>query len=213
MQPLPSGGLRSNRGTWAVPTCCLPAVARTLLQALPPESFDPGFLGQDLRTYYFDTPRLALRKARLAGNRYLTVRLRRYHASSTNAFALSAKTEDEKWRQEVDAASADLLQAGSGVTTVLARLLPAHLQARLLELTADVPLVVAACVLARRYAVEDGRDRLTLDVEVATDTGKRLPFAVLEFKSTETAGAPPAALASLPLRPIKLSKFLWATEV
>jgi hypothetical protein len=39
-----------------------------------------------------------------------------------------------------------------------------------------------------------------------------LPHAVLEFKSIRP-DEPPDALAPLHLRPIKLSKFLWATEV
>jgi hypothetical protein len=34
---------------------------------------------------------------------------------------------------------------------------------------------------------------------------------VLEFKSTRKTAVPPAALAGLNLRPIKISKFLWAT--
>jgi hypothetical protein len=67
-------------------------------------------------------------------------------------------------------------------------------------------------VCCRRYAVEDKQDRLTLDVDVATDTGKALPTGVLEFKSTVAAAGPPPALSSLGLRPIKLSKFLWATQ-
>jgi hypothetical protein len=37
-----------------------------------------------------------------------------------------------------------------------------------------------------------------------------MPHAVLEFKSTEP-DQPPEPLAAL--RPIKLSKFLWATEI
>jgi len=61
------------------------------------------------------------------------------------------------------------------------------------------------------YAVEDGQDHLTLDAQ-GPDTGKTLPHAVLEFKSTKP-DKPPDALTALHLRPIKLSKFLWATEV
>jgi hypothetical protein len=41
-----------------------------------------------------------------------------------------------------------------------------------------------------------------------TDTGKTRPHAVLESKST-SPDEPPEPLAAL--RPIKLSKFLWAT--
>ena len=69
-----------------------------------------------------------------------------------------------------------------------------------------------ACVQCHCYAVEDDQDRLTLDTQVRTDTGKMLPHAVLEFKSTKP-DKPPDALTALHLRPIKLSKFLWATEV
>jgi hypothetical protein len=53
---------------------------------------------------------------------------------------------------------------------------------------------------------------LTLDLGVATDTGKTLLAGVLEHKTTSQ----PAALdwpRALGLRPVKLSKFLWATEV
>jgi hypothetical protein len=38
-----------------------------------------------------------------------------------------------------------------------------------------------------------------------------LPSGVLEFKSRDPNGQIPANLADLKLRPIKLSKFLWAT--
>jgi hypothetical protein len=48
---------------------------------------------------------------------------------------------------------------------------------------------------------------------VRTDTGKVLPCSVLEFKSSHPENLPPAALGNLALRPIKLSKFLWATQV
>ena len=54
-------------------------------------------------------------------------------------------------------------------------------------------------------------DRFTLDVDVQTDLGKSLPFAVLEFKSNEFK-SPPANLLAIGLKPIKLSKFLWATQ-
>ena len=48
-------------------------------------------------------------------------------------------------------------------------------------------------------------------MDVQTDLGKSLPFAVLEFKSNELKPAPSALLA-IGLKPIKISKFLWATE-
>ncbi len=44
---------------------------------------------------------------------------------------------------------------------------------------------------------------------VATDTGKTYPCGVLEYKSTRAGGRPPLTVGGL--RPIKLSKFLWAT--
>ena len=82
--------------------------------------------------------------------------------------------------------------------------------ARLLELADNTPVKPVVCVLCRRYAVENDQDRATLDSCVRTNTGKHLPFNVLEFKSTEPDD-PPEPLAAL--RPIKLSKFLWATAV
>jgi hypothetical protein len=95
---------------------------------------------------------------------------------------------------------------------VFAPLLPDDLQTRLLELAGDAPLGPAAVVRARRYAAEDDRARLSLDVHVRTAAGKRLPYGVLEFKSAGPA-AVPAAIAALGLFPLKISKFLWATEV
>jgi hypothetical protein len=62
-----------------------------------------------------------------------------------------------------------------------------------------------------RDAIEDNEDRFTLDVDVQTDLGKSLPFAVLEFKSNEFKPLP-AALLAIGLKPVKISKFLWATE-
>jgi hypothetical protein len=85
------------------------------------------------------------------------------------------------------------------------------LRARLIELAANSLILPVACVECHRYAVEDDQDRLSLDCHIRTDTGKRLPHAVLEFKSTRP-DEPPDALAALHLRPIKLSKFLWARE-
>ena len=94
----------------------------------------------------------------------------------------------------------------------LADLLPPNLLARLLEITNQelVPVVTVCC---RLYAVEDKDRRLTLDCEVETDCGKCLPAAVLEFKAKDSEEPPPGRLARLPIRPIKLSKFLWATEM
>jgi hypothetical protein len=210
--PLPAANLRSNRGTWAVPPCALPAVAAVLREALPPEAYDPAFRGQHLETTYFDTTGFRLRKARKRGDKYLTLRLRCYRdGHGGEAYALSAKTEGEKFRAEVDAAAAHAWLEGQALAALVGRL-PAHLQARLLDLAGDRPLVPVVCVRARRYAVEDGGDRLTLDVEVQTDRGQTLPYAVLEFKSTDAEAAPPAGLPAAGCRPLKLSKFLWATR-
>jgi len=110
----------------------------------------------------------------------------------------------------IDADTAIAILAGNVATLDVQ--FPADLLARLLELAVASPVLPVACVQCHRYAVEDDQDRLTLDTEVRTDTGKTLPHAVLEFKSTRPV-KPPDALTALHLRPIKLSKFLWATEV
>jgi hypothetical protein len=214
MNPLPAPNLRMNVGTWCVPTCCLPAVAHFLHDVLPNEPWDPHFLGQHLETTYFDTTRFALRKARVKGTRYLTLRIRCYQTPNEEEFyAISAKTEAEKWRQEIPSDTAEMILAGQ-ISQWPAHLLPAHLLARLQELTGDVgSLVPAITVCCRRYAVENSEDRYTLDVSVGTDTGKCLPFHVLEFKSIDPEATPPGALLGIDLRPVKLSKFLWATEV
>jgi len=80
-----------------------------------------------------------------------------------------------------------------------------------MEIAGNNPLVPVVTVYTRRYAIEDNEDRFTLDVDVQTDLGKSLPFAVLEFKSNEFKPAPWALLA-IGLKSIKISKFLWATE-
>jgi hypothetical protein len=182
-------------------------VTAVMLDVLPRESFDPDFHGQALETTYFDSPDYALRKARRAKDRYLTIRLRCY--GDDDAYALSAKTEREKWRQEIDAATAHQLLADA---QQLPGLLPAHLRARLTELGADElePVVTVCC---HRYAVEDDQDRLTLDCCVHTDRAKHLGYGVLEFKSIRPNETTPGRLIGLGLRPLKLSKFLWATEV
>ena len=48
---------------------------------------------------------------------------------------------------------------------------------------------------------------------VDTDSGKRLSFGVLEFKSNRPDAEVPDTIARLALKPLKISKFLWATEV
>jgi hypothetical protein len=202
--------MRQNLQTWSVPACQLPAVAHVLHDVLPNELYDPHFLGQRLATTYFDTQCFALRKARRRKDRYLTLRVRCYEGpDGSELYALSAKTEQDKWRQEIEPELARLLLE---VNEDIGGLLPANLLARLQELAGNDPLVPVVTVCCRRYAVEDDEDRFTLDVDVSTDTGKALPFAVLELKSTDPAARPPASLALLSLRLIKLSKFLWATD-
>jgi hypothetical protein len=207
MNSLPAQDLRSNLGTWAVPPALTPAVARVLLDALPREEYDPEFRGQELETTYFDTHGFALRKARRRGGRYLTLRLRCYQTG--DVYAVSAKTENCKFRLEIQHWQAEAILGGA--TELLVEMLPVDLVARLMALTDGESLVPTVTVLARRYSVENDTDRLTLDVDVRTDTGKALSAGVLEFKSVRQAADPPAGLAGLNLRPVKISKFLWAT--
>jgi hypothetical protein len=210
MKPLPAQDLRGNLATWAVPTALGPAVAAALLDALPAESYDPTFQGQRLETTYFDTPGLALRRARRKKNRYLTLRVRCYRSpGGGETYALSAKTEDRKFRAEIGPLVARALLTGR---ESFGCRLPAELLARLIELTGGGAVAPVVTVRCRRYAAEDEAARLTLDTGVTTDTGLWLPYAVLELKGTKLA-TPPAGLAALALRPIKLSKFLWATGV
>jgi hypothetical protein len=199
--------MRTNRGTWAVAGALLPAAGAALCAALPAEPFDPDFHGQRLTTTYLDTPTFALRKARIKGDRYLTLRVRHYHP--TGLFALSAKTEGAKVRVEIAPAVARAILGGD--RDALEAHLPAEIVARLAELTNDVPLLSVVEVCCHRFAREDDRQRLTLDTGVYTDTGLCLPFNVLELKATDPAAPWPAFLAALELRPVKVSKFLWAT--
>jgi hypothetical protein len=207
MTPLPARDIRSNLGTWAVPPYRTPAVVGLMRETLPCEPYDPDFFGQELETSYFDTPEFDLRKARRRGGKYLTLRLRRYRPS--DVYAVSAKTEADKFRMEIEREQAEAILDGS--TGLLVELLPADLVARLLGLGAEDMLVPVVTVLARRYAVENDADRMTLDTAIRTDSGKVLPADVLEFKSAVRAAAPPSELAKLRLRPVKISKFLWAT--
>jgi hypothetical protein len=196
-----------------VPACHLPAVAHVLHDVLPNEPWDPHFLGQRLMTIYFDTASFRLRKARAKGERYVTLRVRCYRgADGDELYAVSAKTEAEKFRTEISPEEANDIH-GWPPTCGTAPLdhLPAHLLARVQELAGDEPLVPVVAIYCIRYAVQDTVDRFTLDVEVGTDTGKRLPYAVLEFKSMDAKARPPAPLELIGLRPIKLSKFLWAS--
>jgi hypothetical protein len=188
-----------------------------MLKVLPAERYDPGFRGQYLQTTYLDTPNFDLRKARLLKDRYLTLRIRCYSPSSKaggdypqGSYALSAKTESAKFRVEMPKAVARLL-LDSPATDLLSQLLPADLYVRLLDLSSDRPLVPVVTVCAVRYAVEDAVSRFTLDTEIKTDTGKWMPYGILELKSTRL-GTPLGSLGTYNLRPVKLSKFLWATE-
>jgi hypothetical protein len=207
MPALPVADLRTNRATWAVARAALPAVGAAMTAALPAEPFDPEFRGQRLITTYLDTPRLALRRARVRGDRYLTLRLRHYHP--TGLFALSAKTEADKVRVEVSTAAARAILAGDA--DALAAHLPGDVLARLAELAGGAEVLPVAEVCCHRFAREDDRDRLTLDAGVRTDTGLALPFAVLEHKSADPQAPPPPFAAALSLRPAKVSKFLWST--
>ena len=213
MDSLPAPRLRANVGTWAVPVALLPAVTKCLLESLLPEPFDAGFAGQDLDTTYFDAPNFDLRKARLRKDRYLTLRIRRYaQTSRPDAYALSAKTEAAKFRADVPAALAiAALRNPSALAALLQAALPADLLARLLDLAGAADLAAVTMVCCRRNAVEDDRDRFTLDVAVQTDLSKTLPFTVLEFKSSSASRTHANWPGIMGLRPIKLSKFLWAT--
>jgi hypothetical protein len=208
MTPLPTKDLRSNVATWSVPSHHLPAVAKVMTGLLPTESFDMDFEGQHLHTTYFDTANYDLYKARVRKSQYLTLRIRHYQPSNT--YALSAKTEDQKFRVEIDAPMAELILRFGLSYPGAYDLLPADLQARATAIVASAPLVPVVMVGFHRYAVEDKSNRLTLDVCVHTDKGKQLTSNVLEQKSTTTGAQPYPDFAALGLRPVKLSKFLWA---
>jgi hypothetical protein len=199
--------LRCNLATWAVPLECYPAVGNWMDDLLPSEPYDPHFRGQRLETVYFDTADFALRKARRGKQRYLTLRVRCYASESGDAYALSAKTESEKWRREITSGLAHRLL---DETATIAEQLPAHLAARLAELAGGGVCVPVVTVCCRRYAVEDDSDRFTFDVDVHTERGKRLPYGVLEYKSFAAV----ERVVNLPpgLRPLKISKFLWSTK-
>jgi len=215
MSSLPAQDLRSNVGTWSVPACRVPAVVRQMLAALPPEQFDAEFAGQYLQTTYFDTADLDLRRARVKKDRYLTLRVRCYASAQgagydypNGTYALSAKTEAQKFRVEIPTYQAEDILMNGAARPIMEELLPADVLARLNELADDRPLLPVVAVCFQRYAVEDDVHRLTLDVDVHTDTGRCYPTHVLEQKSIRKDAGP---LLTVPLRPIKLSKFLWAT--
>jgi hypothetical protein len=216
---LPASTIRSNLWTWSVPAACVPAVALQMTDALSPEQFDPNFLGQWLQTTYFDTQQRALRKARLTRPDYVTLRLRSYAQAAsaggiypTPAFAVSAKTQDVKTRVDVAPAVASQLVKDGSDLDLWAQLLPPDILARLLALAGELPLMAVVTATCTRYATEDDNLRLTLDTNVCTDSGKALPFAVLEFKAAQGQPDPPGRLPTPGLRPLKLSKFLWSTD-
>jgi hypothetical protein len=212
MPTKPMGNLRRTLATWAVPCARAPAVGACMVDLLAAEKWDPDFVGQRLETYYFDTQGLVLRAARWRGNRYLTLRLRCYDEGPLGeAYALAAKTEDQKFRTLVKPSEADAILAGDYPDWPQDFLL-GDLLARFLDLVGEADILPVVKVCCRRFAVEASQDRLTLDVDVTTDTGKCLPSGVLEFKSTDQQTAPPQFPYLLRLRPMKLSKFLWATD-
>jgi hypothetical protein len=155
MPTIPAQDLLSNIGTWAVSTCQAPAVARIITDAYPSEKFDPAFQGQDLETVYFDTRAFALRKARSRSDQYLTLRIRCYKPSGAlgaglpalgaglttpPTYALSAKTEGQKFRAQIDPNDAEAAISGN-YTNLWPAALPGDLLARLLSIAGDDPLV------------------------------------------------------------------------
>jgi hypothetical protein len=200
--------LPRNACKYAVKPCHLPALGHWMHDYLPNESYDPHFQGQHLHTTYFDTEKFQLRKARVKADRYVTLRIRAY---PTGTYYLQAKTDDEKVRVELAPDTAHAYLTGILPPGSLQSLLPAQVFARLLEMIdSDDELLPVVKIAYRRYAIEGSQERITLDTDVTTDTGKCLPFAVLEIKGDEPPDTP-ALFAAMELRPIRLSKFLWST--
>jgi hypothetical protein len=81
-----------------------------------------------------------------------------------------------------------------------------------LAIAGDAMLEPVVTVCATHYATQNETDRLTLDLAVTNDMGKILPAGVLEHKTTSLSATAIAWPRTLGLRPIKLSKFLWATK-
>src|SRR5947199_6270836 len=207
--PLPATDLRSNVGTWAVSSFQLPALTCQMLDVLSPEKFDPDFRGQHLETTYFDTKSFKLRKARVKGSKYVTIRIRcyargAYATAGAGVYAISAKTESQKFRREIDSDYAESLLHSGIVPSALVGILTPDLIARIADLSEGEGLEPVVTLCFRRYAVEDNQHRLTLDTDIGSDTGRRYPSHVLEHKSANKESSP---LITLPLRPIKLSKF------
>ena len=105
------------------------------------------------------------------------------------AYALSYKTEAEKQRIDLDAATAYAILKGD--RDALESNLPGNAIARLAELCGPAPLLPVARVHAHRYARESGGPRLTLDVGVRSDDGLVMPYGVLEAKDTDETGMLP----------------------
>ncbi len=215
MNPIPATDLRSNVGTWAVPNWRVPALAKQMLDILQPETFDPNFTGQYLQTTYFDTRNFDLRKARMRRARYIVIRIRCYaRAQGAGAeypetvYAISAKTEDKKFRQMIEPDLAEYLLHGQLDVRSVSGIMPSDLIGRIADIANGEPLQPVVTICFNRYAVEDSIHRLTLDLDIHSDNGRTYPSHVLEQKSTRSDAAP---LVTLPIRPIKLSKFLWAT--
>lgn len=220
MANLPATDLRQNVLTLAVPQARLPMVGFGMRSLLPAEDFDPGFVGQYLQTTYFDTQAGDLRQARKKKKKYLTLRIRCYapvQRPGSNyqefTYALSLKTEDGKFRTTLNSGTAEyMIQQGVSDSSDLAGKVPGAFLARYLDLVGDQPLIPVVTVCFVRYAVESTTDRLTLDTGIATSTGKCFPTNVLEVKTTSRPYEPLPAVTEWALSPIKLSKFLWATN-
>jgi hypothetical protein len=218
MTHLPATDLRQNVLTLAVPNERLAGVGFCMRSLLPAEEYDPGFKGQYLQTTYFDTASLVLRKARLKKDRYCTLRIRCYAPAqqpglngSEGIYALSAKTEEGKYRVQIPDEAAEAAYQPGNALDVLQGYLPADLLARLLDLIGDEPLGPAVTVCQTRYAVESTTDRLTLDCNITTSNGKVFPTNILECKASTKPYVPPPEVLQWGFSPIKLSKFLWAT--
>lgn len=218
MPAIPATTIRNNLGTWAVPPATIPAVAAWMTKFYPREAYDPDFYGQYLQTTYFDTCDFDLRKARIPKKRYLTLRLRAYHPAASAGgdypparYALSVKTEDKKQRWDINTGLASALLTGPTID-LFGGILSPDLFSRLLALTNNQPLHPVVTVCSHRFAVETKQDRLTLDVDTQTDIGRHYHYGILEFKSMEPEAIPDALYDIPGLRPVKASKFLWATS-
>jgi hypothetical protein len=219
MNDLPATDMRRNVLTLAISPCELPAVAYRMTQLLPAEQYDRTFKGQHLETTYFDTAAFDLRAARLK-KKYLTLRIRCYRARQSGTayrpedsytYALSAKTQDQKYRRELPSADAEYYLTNGIQPDELGKVLPGDLLARAIDLLDGEPLLPIVRIDFTRYAVESETDRLTLDTEIKTNTGKVFPTNILEAKTTDGGAKSLPEIEALPYPRVKLSKFLWAT--